>query len=203
MGLKAPFYKYDDIRRKAELFLAEHNPSGEIPVPIERIVEIHFEMDIVPEPGLHQHFDIDSYISCDLTEIRVDDFVYQSRPGRYRFSLCHELGHRVLHQDVYASLDFSTISEWKDMMKNAIPEREYRFLEWQANSFAGLVLVDRETLSAKYEEACRMVQEHGMSPNEDSEVFRDAVAEFVAGHFVVSPAVVTRRLECDGVWEKC
>ncbi len=200
---KAPFLRYDDIRPKAAGFLSQYNPLGEVPVPVERIVELHFEMDIVPEPGLHQNFDIDSYISHDLTEIRVDDFVYQSRPGRYRFSLCHELGHRVLHREVYAALHFRTISEWKDVMTNAIPERDYRLLEWQASSFAGLVLVPSEDLAEKYEEAGRMVEDHGLSPSTDSDVFRDAVSEYIARYFGVSSAVVARRLQDDGVWPKC
>ena len=46
-------------------------------MPIEEIVEFRFDMDIVPEPGLHAHFDIDSYITHDLREIRVDEFVYE------------------------------------------------------------------------------------------------------------------------------
>lgn len=203
MEVKAPFLRYDDIRPKAAEFLSQHNLTGEIPVPIERIVELRFEMDIVPEPGLHKHFDIDSYISHDLTEIRVDDYVYQSRPGRYRFSLCHELGHRVLHREVYAALEFHTISEWKDLMTNAISERDYRILEWQASSFAGLVLVPRENLSEKYGEAVRMVEDHGLSLDDNSEVFRDTVSEYIARHFGVSSAVVTRRLQDDGVWPKC
>lgn len=200
--VKAPFLRYDDIRPKAARFLSEYNPSNEIPVPIERIIELQFEMDIVPEPGLHQHFDIDSYISHDLTEIRVDDFVYQSRPGRYRFSLCHELGHRILHHEVYAALDFHTIAEWKELMANAIPERDYRILEWQASSFAGLVLVPSEQLTEKYKEAGQLVESHGLSPSSDSEVFRDAVSEYIARYFGVSSAVVTRRLQEDGVWPK-
>lgn len=203
MEVKAPFLRYDDIRPKAADFSSVYNPSKAIPVPVEKIVELQFEMDIVPEPGLHEHFDVDSYISHDLTEIRVDDFVYQSRPGRYRFSLCHELGHRVLHREVYAALHFHTISEWKELMTNAIPERDYRILEWQASSFAGLVLVPSEDLVEKYEEVRQMIENCGLSPDSDSEVFRDTVSEYIARYFGVSSAVVTRRLQEDGVWPKC
>jgi len=200
--IRAPYLPYDALRERADSFLNGYHPSREIPVPIEEIVEFRFGMDIVPEPGLHQHFDIDSYITADLSEIRVDESVYQSRPGRYRFSLAHELGHRLLHEDVFARLAFDSIAAWKQLVASAIPEKQYGYLEFQASSFAGLVLVPRAELAAKYAEVCRIVEQHGLSLKEDSEVARELVADHIGGFFVVSPAVVRRRLEYDGMWQK-
>lgn len=202
MEVKAPYLPYDALRQKAEEFLHRYHRSRMIPVPIEEIVEFQFEMDIVPEPGLHEHFDIDSYLTADMTEIRVDEFVYQSRPGRYRFSLAHELGHRVLHEDVLSQLTFESITAWKQLVANAIPEREYGYLEYQASSFAGLALVPAPELATKYDEVCRIAEEHGLSIQQDSEVAREVVSAHIAEFFVVSPAVVRRRLEYDGMWKK-
>jgi hypothetical protein len=100
MAFKAPYFRYDDLRRRAEAFLAEHHPSSKIPVPIESIVEFRFGIDIVPMPGLSS-FDTVAYLTQDLAEIRVDEFVYRCRPSRFRFSLAHELAHHVLHSDIY------------------------------------------------------------------------------------------------------
>ena len=91
--MKAPYYSYEDLRRKADEFLAEYHPAKTIPVPIEEIVEFQFRMDIVPTPGFHQLLDTDGFVTSDLREIWVDQFVYDSRPGRYRFTLAHEIGH--------------------------------------------------------------------------------------------------------------
>ncbi len=66
MAVVAPYLPYDCLRQIAHKFLAEHNPTGEIPVPIEKIVEFRFEMDIVPVPGLHEQLNVDSYITSDL-----------------------------------------------------------------------------------------------------------------------------------------
>ena len=52
--IKAPILSYDDVRRRADEFLALHHPDRTIPVPIEEIVEFELGMDIVPTPGLHQ-----------------------------------------------------------------------------------------------------------------------------------------------------
>lgn len=46
--IKAPYHSYEDLRRKADEFLAKYHATGTIPVPIEEIVEFQFRMDIVP-----------------------------------------------------------------------------------------------------------------------------------------------------------
>ncbi|MBI2478779.1 MAG: hypothetical protein HYV60_09140, partial [Planctomycetia bacterium] len=59
--IKAPILSYDDLRRRADEFLTEHNPSRTVPVPIEEIIEFELGMDIVPTPGLHQFLEVDGF----------------------------------------------------------------------------------------------------------------------------------------------
>ena len=129
--IKAPFFSYEDLRRKADEFLAQHHPDGTIPVPIEEIVEFELNMDIVPTPGLHQLLEVDGFITSDLREIWVDQFVYDSRPGRYRFTLAHEVGHSILHADIFQGSSFHSVTEWKAFV-NSIPDKEHSWLEYQA-----------------------------------------------------------------------
>ena len=140
MVFKAPFFRYEDFRLRAEDFLSKYHPSRKIPVPIEEIVDLRLNIDIVPMPGL-SNFDTVAYISSDLTEIRVDEFIYNNRPNRYRFSLAHEIGHRELHADFYRQFKFTDVASWKRFMTDIIPKDQYRHLEHHANSFAGLILV--------------------------------------------------------------
>lgn len=91
-GITAPFYSYEDIRRRADAFLGTHHAVASIPIPIEEIVEFRLGIDIVPMPGLHRLIETDGFITSDLKEIYVDEFVYVSRPGRYRFTLAHANG---------------------------------------------------------------------------------------------------------------
>src|SRR5271155_3958453 len=116
MAVVAPYLPYGKLRTEAANFLARYHSSGELPIPIEKIVEFKLGLDIVPVPGLQDEFDIDAFITSDLTEIRVDRFIQEHRPARYRFSLAHEVAHLVIHQEVFKELAFSTISEWKDVM---------------------------------------------------------------------------------------
>jgi hypothetical protein len=98
-----PDYSAKDISRKAEEFLKKYHPSLSPPVPIEEIIEFQFHIDIVPLHGLHRAFEVDGFTSNDLTTISVDAFVQESRPGRYRFTLAHEIGHGVLHRDFFSN----------------------------------------------------------------------------------------------------
>lgn len=79
--ISVPFVSYEYLRKVSEDFLVKHHPTGVIPVPVEEIIEFQFGLDIVPTPGLHEGFDVDAFITNDLTTIYVDDFVYKSRPG--------------------------------------------------------------------------------------------------------------------------
>ena len=80
-------------------------------------------------------------LSRDMQQICVDGAVFEDFPGRYRFSLAHEVGHRQLHADIYAQLQFSEIADWKNLICNEVGEKDYGKLEFQAYAFAGLILV--------------------------------------------------------------
>lgn len=116
MSFKAPYLSKDKLRQRADKFLADHHPKGTIPVPIEFIIESDFAMDIVPVPGLQSGFDVVAFITNDMSEIRVDEHVYMNRLNRYRFSLAHELAHRVLHADLWSEVEFHDVESWKNAM---------------------------------------------------------------------------------------
>ena len=199
MVFKAPFFRYEDLRRHAEDFLSKHHPSRSIPVPIEEIVDIILEIDIVPMPGL-SNFDTVAYISPDLTEIRVDEFVYNNRPNRYRFSLAHEIGHRELHADIFRQFEFSDVASWKCFMTDAIPLEQYRYMEFHANSFAGLILVPAAEIRTKFFDFVEPAQTGGIDFDEPGTGAREYVEEQIAEIFEVSAEVIHKRIEFDDLW---
>lgn len=143
--LEPPILSYEDINNYADSFLINHKADKSLPVPIEEIIEFNLGLDIVPFPGLQRDFDIDGFISGDLTCIYVDDFIYLNRPARYRFTLAHEIGHLVLHKDLIENIRPKSVADWKDFILQ-VDEEEYDWLEWQTYTFAGLVLVPRKYL---------------------------------------------------------
>jgi Zn-dependent peptidase ImmA (M78 family) len=198
---KAPYFSKDELRRRAESFLSEYNPDGTIPVPIERIVESHFGIDIVPMPGLQTAFDVVAFITKDLKGIWVDEYVYLNRSARYRFSLAHELAHRLLHPDLWRQIEFHDIASWKAAIIDSIPERDYGYIEFHASSFAGLVLVPVPDLRKRFLQCVDRARQHGVEVADADTGARDIVESYIAEAFEVSPAVVHRRIEEDRLWE--
>lgn len=78
----------------------------------------------------------------DRKEIRlradVYDGVVQGR-GRDRFTLAHELGHLFLHSD----------QAYTRSMKSSADIPPYKSAEWQANTFAGALLMPHDYLKGK------------------------------------------------------
>ena len=197
--LAPPFLSYRDLRRRAGDFLRTRHPPATIPVPIEEIVEFQYRIDIIPVPGLQDAFEVDGFISSDLKTITVDAFVYEHRPGRYRFTLAHELAHAVLHRRLYQAHRFRRVEDWRRFQQE-MDEEDRRWLEWQAYAFAGLVLVPAEQLQIEYQKAVRMAGRVRLSLQKAGEVARSYVADWLARRFDVSPQVIEKRLDKDELW---
>lgn len=200
MAVKAPYLPYESLRAVADKFLEEHHPSGKIPIPIERIVEFGLGIDIVPMPGLQDEFDVDAYISSDLTEIRVDRFIQEHRSTRYRFSLAHEVAHLLVHASVFEELKFSTIAEWKAVM-SSIPEEEYSWIEWQGYALAGLILVPNKPLTELFEQKLKDARRAGIELQDIDPEARRIVESNMAKSFDVSAEVIARRMNKDKLWK--
>ena len=82
------FIPTQTIEARAAALLAQYHPSGNVPIPIDEIVEFGLRINVVPVPSLHQDLRVDGFITSDLTEIYVDDFVFQDRLNRFRFTQC-------------------------------------------------------------------------------------------------------------------
>lgn len=196
-----PVLSYEDIRQKADEFLRRYHAECTIPVPIEEIIEFQFGINIIPLPDLHKLFEIDGFTSSDLEDITVDQYVSETRPGRYRFTLAHEIGHVFLHEDIFRKRDFQNVGEWKDFI-NSIPDDSHRWLEYQAYSFGGLILVPREPLMTFTKETVELIRKERIDLDNNWDFAWQVIAEYLAKRFVVSTEVVEKRLTYDKVPEK-
>lgn len=190
VDIKVPFKNHDHIKVIAETFLKKYHPKDSYPIPIEEIIEFKLGLDIIPLQGLHKVFEVDGFLSSDRTSISIDENVYQSRPGRYRFTLAHEVGHFILHKDLYDKHAFETIEEWKRFIEH-FPEKEYSWFEWQAYEFSGLVLVPPHHLNKRLNYHMKQIESIGIRTEA---VAIDRAIELLAGDFVVSREVIQRRL---------
>jgi Zn-dependent peptidase ImmA (M78 family) len=193
-----PRRSQEELRTQAELFLDQHHPSGEVPVPIEEIVEFELGLEIRPIRDLRKRFGFEGSLSSDLTTILVDEELETRFISRYRFTLAHEVGHLVLHAEQVQAIASETTSEWKATVQS-IPALDYSRMEFQAYEFAGCLLVPRQPLLALYEEAGRLAEEHGIDLAELQDTSIDYIAGWIARNLDVSTAVVERRLKREGI----
>lgn len=203
INLNVPYLSDAYIASVACSFLKE-NSLASIPINIERVIESNYRMDIVPLPGLQNAFDVVGFSSSDCTVIYVDDFVYKQRYFRYRFTLAHELGHKVIHHKYLSKLKFSSIAEWTKVIDQLDPW-DYEKMEYQAYTFAGLVLVPPEFLKTEFnkqlhilEPQIEQAQSKGINRDDYVHTVLDGIAYGLSPIFKVSTDVLSRRIgfEC-------
>lgn len=202
--INVPFLKYEEIAELAESFLAEYG-DGMLPIDIEWIVEDRLGIDIIPTPSLRLMLDCEGFITSDGSSIYVDEEVQRRYYARYRFTLAHEVGHWYIHGEQLAQCRFRSIDEWKCFYLD-LERGTHGKLEYQANCFAGLVLVPPKDLSreldSRLSEIASMVdaaKSAGISRNGYVDFVTSQVAAAICRQFEVSSTVVEKRLDFDGL----
>ncbi|MBU2544944.1 ImmA/IrrE family metallo-endopeptidase [Patescibacteria group bacterium] len=71
--------------------------------------------------------------------------------NRLRFSFAHEIGHFILHKNIYENFNIKTFKDFYDFLTNNISQDQYSYFETQANKFANHLLVPREVLKEQRE----------------------------------------------------
>lgn len=178
--------------------------EGTLPVDTERIVELGVKLNIEPKHGLFSAIDMDAYLKMDLTGIVVDHDFYMNDKfaNRMRFSFAHELGHFFLHQEIISALKFETPLEWKKFI-DSILEKDYRDFEWQANEFAGRLLVPPAQLKREIEKVHEVIRkERGLMQllEVEPEAVLSGVSPALCKPFGVSTDVIETRARREGLW---
>lgn len=147
---KTPYIGENEIKQKADATRDKYW-GKDIPVDIERIMESKFGLSVIPLPGLYRDFGFDSFISSGWDYVYVDNDRYfdDVRYKRVRFSLAHELGHLILHKDLYESLQINAVEDYYNFYESVSTD-QYSYLEAQANKFAGYFLVPRDSLQEEF-----------------------------------------------------
>lgn len=142
-----PFLDKIEIKKKADAFRKKFWGNS-LPVDIEKIINFKIGIKIIPVPNLRRFCDIDAQISFNLQFIYVDTDLYedQRQQNRLRFSFAHEIGHYILHKNIYSKLKLTNIYKFRQLITEQISEQQYGYLETQANKFAGYLLVPREKI---------------------------------------------------------
>lgn len=201
--LDVPWIDYETLRQRADEFRRRFDVT-EVVCPIERIAEFGLGLDIIPVPDLHTNRDISGYLTADRSAIMVDAYCCDHREGTFRYTLAHELAHLELHADLWERLRFENAAEWRDAIASVLTDEQYSAIEWQANAFAGLVLVPGSLLCSLFEEEVPSIVEtaaqyRGSQPQTCFDVCLQVICERMARRFVVHPLTVGVRCDYDGL----
>jgi hypothetical protein len=201
-NFKAPFIEQQEIWRQADGFRSRVWPSNKIPIGVVEIVEFELDLEIRPISRLKEDNDIDALLLGNWKTIVVDQAQYMDEryANRLRFSMAHELGHFVLHQAVFQQMPRGSIQEWIEFMRD-IPEKEYSFLEYHANEFAGRFIVPPEALRREFDAAILLAEQNGMPRSQlQGDAHLQYLAKPVSRKFEVSSSVIERRLTKEQLW---
>ncbi len=199
---KAPFIPIQHIRSEADNFRQTYWPSNTIPVNIFDILEFELDIEMRTISTLKKDADIDALLLGDLKTIVVDthDLMDDRSQNRLKFSIAHEIGHLVLHADVFETIKFSSIDEWIQFFQE-IPEDQYRWIENHAYEFAGRLLVPADKLKEALKDAISKAESLGFDKWDASgESTLEYISNGIARGFEVSGQVIEKRLIKEGLW---
>lgn len=201
-NFKAPYIAPQEIWRQADEFRNRVCPSKTIPVDVLSVVEFDLGLEVRPVSRLKEDNDIDALLLGDWQTILVDQNQYMDDryTNRLRYSIAHELGHYVLHPEVFRQFPQGSVEEWIAFMRD-LPEKEYSFLEYHAYEFAGRFLVPTDALREALEDAIKVAQQGGMLRSQlQDDAHLQYLAKPISRVFEVSSSVIERRLLKEKLW---
>jgi len=196
---------WPEIRSKAEdLRKLVGLTTDSIPVDVTKIVEIHFNIQVIPVPNLLSEQDIDGFLTSDRSSIYIDELTYMNSRfnNRLRFTFGHELGHYILHEEFYNAQKFQDVNDWIKV-RSEFDEDALNWFEQQAHEFAGRLLVPKPALLSLIKEYDSQVKQfyHLSKDNTHEPVIR-MIARLIANKFEVSEGVIVRRINSENIWEE-
>tara|TARA_R110000751_G_scaffold150707_3_gene255668 strand:+ start:936 stop:1568 length:633 start_codon:yes stop_codon:yes gene_type:complete len=192
-----------NIWQQAEEFREKHKFANQLPVNVEALIEFNLGMDIVPMSGLKAEAEVEAFLSKDLKTIYIDSqgFDNPNYRARHRFTLAEEIGHYVLHKEIYTNgVKYETEEEFINDIRN-MDETDLDWVEKQARQFAGRLLVplkNLEDLIVKNQDLIDLV--YKKYDGDDKEEFAiEGFSKKFCDEFGVSHYVVKYRISYEGL----
>lgn len=193
MNLQIKHLTYSKLGEIAQNFLTKYYSKSKTPIPIELIAERELGIEILPVVNMKPKYDIESCLASSLKTIFIDYYTYMNIENRARFSLAHEVGHIVLHSEIFKFLDIKSEEDSLNLV-GKIRKDDYGWLEYQAYAFAGHILVPREYLLKEIKDRLGEIPSNKFLPEE---IF--PISQELLDTFNVSGDVLSKRLIKEGV----
>jgi hypothetical protein len=158
-----PFLPEKHIEEEAELLIAEYErdrkPVTAPPVPVEQIMEAQLQLTVEID-DLRTMFESDDVLGAiwfkdALVKVdqSLDPHVRPAMLGRFRFTLAHEAGHWRLHRKHYQENPAQAhLFGGRGAPAFVCRSSEKPPVEWQADTYAGYLLMPKRLLVAAWQE---------------------------------------------------
>ena len=129
----------------------------ELPIPVEKIVSNSFGLlireveDLTTAPGLEgeRPTNVSGLLLTGPGEIWVNAAEARQWEGRKRFTICHELGHYVIHQDDVEATVFCRKVEVSEDPDEDEGEEPRSGIEREADAFAAAILMPAHLIAER------------------------------------------------------
>jgi Zn-dependent peptidase ImmA (M78 family) len=202
---RCPYRTKTEIGKAAADFRNMYWKEKSYPIDMEMLITKGLGLDIIPETHIDELTKTDAYLQSDCTAIVIDMQQYMDEQDRYasrlRFAMAHEVGHYILHRQIYKSLVIESIEHYVQFIKNT-PEQEYKAFEWQANEFAGSLLVPRSMLRIEIQKVVEKIITEGIAhllPKYANDILARNL-ESLARPFGVSSKAIEIRIQVEKLW---
>ena len=192
MNITLQCLSYKRIGEIADQFLTNYHPRNSLPIPIEEIAEQKLNLKIHEQINLKKDYDVDGFLISDLTTIFIDFNLYMNFENRTRFTIAHEIGHFILHGDLFKNLNINSVEDLNSLAAK-ITDEEHGWLEYQAYSFASHVLVPTQLLINELKKRL------GRIPSQETPEIFATITEDLLDILQVSGDVLARRLVKEGI----
>lgn len=187
-----------------EEFRKEHKYARKFPVDVESLIEFELKIEVVPVKNLSSAYDIEAFISRNLQKIFIDDRGYTNSTyvPRQRFTLAEEVGHYVLHKDIYLEgAKYTSENEFVEDITKMDPD-DLDWIEYQARQFAGRLLVPYDELETRVIKGKPLIKEfHERYDGHDDvkEFVIEGFSKKICNEFEVSYEVIKFRIYHEGL----
>ncbi|MCK9275032.1 MAG: ImmA/IrrE family metallo-endopeptidase [Syntrophales bacterium] len=192
--VEAPYLKYVDVTQEVESFLQIYHPSRTIPIPVEEIIDLQLKINIYPFPRLYKDFGLNGFLSCDRSTIYVDEYQYEQFYEKYRYTLAHELGHFVLHKNLYENFNFENAIQYVEWRESMSPN-DIDWFEKHADWFAEQLLVPANALTDACQNIINIYQHVYQKYKDSPDDFWSYASSEIARSFDVNQPVVEVRIK--------
>ncbi len=203
--MNVPYVENEAIWRAADDFRTSAELAGNDMPPIDvlYIVDVALRFDVIDIPDLFADIRMDAAIVPGERTIYVDRDAIEGwdRRDRWvekrlRFSVAHELGHYIMHEDYLRDIRFADFDQFKRWIRD---HRRTNRVEDQADEFAGRFLVPPDILRAEYDQFRQRMAAVDPSWHE-IEGMRTHVATHIAPRFGVNHQVIETRFAHERIW---